>query len=154
MRSVPNVHTRAQGAEFQLGRVRSARVLPASVVLAAVLVACGGPASEAEPFDVVEATIPEMRAAMESGQVTSRQIVMEHLARIARYEWQLNAAVSVNPNALAEAEALDAERAAGNVRGRCTASRSRSRTTSTPRTSRRRAARSPSRGISRRTKPR
>ena len=101
MRSVPNHDVRAT----------------ASVLLAAFASACGGPASEVEPFDVVEATIPEMRAAMESWQVTSRQIVMEHLARIARYEWQLNAAVSVNPNALAEAEALDAERAAGNVRG-------------------------------------
>ena len=127
MRSVPNASADAARAGFRPGRVlpgrvRPGRVLPACALLAAIVVACGGPASEAEPFDVVEATIPEMRAAMEGGQVTSRQIVMEHLARIARYEWQLNAAVSVNPNALAEAEALDAERAAGNVRGRCTAS--------------------------------
>ena len=86
-------------------------------LLAAAATGCAVPPTEPEPFDVVEATIPEMRAAMESGRVTSRQLVMEHLARIARYEWKLNAAVSINPNALAEAEALDAERAAGRVRG-------------------------------------
>ena len=93
------------------------RVSLTIVALAASLAGCQSPSADAAPFDVVEATIPEMRAAMESGRLTSRQLVMEHLARIARYEWQLNAAVSINPNALEEAEALDAERAAGNVRG-------------------------------------
>ena len=79
--------------------------------------ACRPPTESPPHFDIVEATIPEMQAAMERGEVTSRQLVMEHLARIARYEWQLNAAVSVNPDALAEAEALDRERAEGSIRG-------------------------------------
>ncbi len=97
--------------------MKPANALLSGCLVSFVLAACQ-PAAEAPiSFDVVEATIPEMQAAMERGELTSRQLVMEYLARIARYEWKLNAAVSINPNALAEAEALDAERAAGNVRG-------------------------------------
>lgn len=85
------------------------------------LSACGGQGSSgpstAEPFDVVEATIPEMQAAMEAGQLTSRDLVEAHLARIAMYEERVNAVMAVNTNALAVADRLDAERAAGNVRG-------------------------------------
>jgi amidase len=68
-------------------------------------------------FDVVEATIPEMQAAMESGRLTARELVEAHLARIDRYEDRLNAAITINARALEEADVLDAERAAGNVRG-------------------------------------
>jgi amidase len=69
------------------------------------------------PFSIVEASIAEMRAAMEQGRTTSREIVRESLLRIALYEDRLNAVITVNPRALAEAEALDRERAAGRVRG-------------------------------------
>ena len=54
---------------------------------------------------------------MASGQVTARQLVEEHLLRIALYEERVNAVIAVNPNALAEADRLDAERARGAVRG-------------------------------------
>lgn len=70
-----------------------------------------------QPFNVVEATIPEMRLAMEQKRTTSREIVLQYLTRIALYEDQLNAIITVNPKALQEAEALDRERAAGKVRG-------------------------------------
>src|ERR1700730_13706501 len=68
-------------------------------------------------FTVVEATIPEMQAAMRAGRVTSRELVLQYLTRIALYEDKLHAAITVNPNALKEAEALDRERAAGRIRG-------------------------------------
>lgn len=68
-------------------------------------------------FDVVEATIPQMQSALTEGRVTSRELVLLHLARIAQYEDQLNAVVTVSKSALAEADALDRERAAGRVRG-------------------------------------
>jgi amidase len=77
--------------------------------------AVGGDAGSS--FTVVEATIPDVQALMESGELTSRELVEHYLTRIALYEDRLNAAISVNPNALAEADALDAERAAGRVRG-------------------------------------
>jgi amidase len=68
-------------------------------------------------FTVVEATIPEMQAAMTQGRTTSRQIVTEYLLRIARYNRRLNAVITVNPNALQEADARDHERAQGKLRG-------------------------------------
>src|SRR5688572_5113559 len=71
----------------------------------------------AKPFSVVEATIPEMQRALKDGRVTSRELVLQYLVRIATYEDKLNAIITVNPKALEEADALDRERAAGKVRG-------------------------------------
>jgi amidase len=70
-----------------------------------------------QPFTVVEATIPEMRRAMEQRRITSRELVAQYLVRLALYEDRLHAAITVNPQALAEAEALDRERAQRKVRG-------------------------------------
>lgn len=68
-------------------------------------------------FDIVEATIPEMRTAMERGTLTSRELVRLHLERIAMFENTLNASITVNPHALEEADARDRERASGKIRG-------------------------------------
>jgi amidase len=75
------------------------------------------PADTTAPFTVIETGIPEIRAALESGRITSRQLVTHYLARIGTYEDRLNAIITVNPRALEEADALDRERAAGKVRG-------------------------------------
>ena len=48
---------------------------------------------------------PEIRAALASGRITSRQLVQQYLTRMALYEDKLNAIITVNPNALAQAEA-------------------------------------------------
>jgi amidase len=69
------------------------------------------------PFTIVEASIADMRAAMEQRRVTSRELVQQCLLRIATYEERLNAVMTVNPAALEEAEALDRERAQGKIRG-------------------------------------
>src|SRR5438309_748738 len=45
-------------------------------------------------------TIPEMRAAMEQRQITSRELVMLCLARIGMYEDKLHAVLTVNPHVL------------------------------------------------------
>jgi amidase len=89
----------------------------AAAVLSAQGKKAAPPPAPAPPFTVVEATIPEMRAAMEQGRVTSRDLVRECLIRIATYEERLNAVIAVNPKALEEAEARDAERAQKKVRG-------------------------------------
>jgi amidase len=81
--------------------------------LLAATVLCGQPRS----FSVVEATIPEMQAALKQKRVTSRELVTQYLVRIATYEHTLHAAVTVNPNALRDADELDRERAAGKIRG-------------------------------------
>lgn len=73
--------------------------------------------TKAQDFSVVEATIPQMQAAMEEGRVTSRDLVTQYLVRLGLYENEINASLAVNDQALAIADALDAERAAGNVRG-------------------------------------
>jgi amidase len=69
------------------------------------------------PFSVVEATIPQMQEALRSGRVTSRELVLQYLVRIATYDAKLNAVITVNPKALEEADALDRERKAGKIRG-------------------------------------
>jgi len=68
-------------------------------------------------FDVVEATIPQIRAALESGAVTSVGLVEAYQARIAAYDDRLNSVVVANPAALAEGRASDERRARGDVRG-------------------------------------
>jgi Asp-tRNA(Asn)/Glu-tRNA(Gln) amidotransferase A subunit family amidase len=68
----------------------------------------------------MEKSISELQAAMEAGQVTSRGLVEIYLARIAAYDKQgpaINAMIALNPQALAAAEGMDAERKAGRVRG-------------------------------------
>jgi len=81
------------------------------------LISCTPSQVSQERFDVVEATIPEMQAAMEEGRITSRDLVEAHLLRIALYEERVNAVIAVDANALAEADRLDRERAEGRVRG-------------------------------------
>lgn len=62
-------------------------------------------------FDPSEITIAEIHQAMRSGKITCRQLVESYLKRINAYDksTQLNAIVIVNPEALAEADRLDAE---------------------------------------------
>ena len=86
------------------------------LTVALAVAACGGDVSH-EPFDIVEATIPEMQQAMEEGRVTSRELVEAHLVRIGMYEEEVNATIAVSVHALEEADRLDRERAEGNVRG-------------------------------------
>ncbi|TRW46445.1 amidase [Georgenia yuyongxinii] len=71
-------------------------------------------------FDVVEATIADLRTALKTGRVTSEQLVTRYLERIATYDQggiRLNAVVVMNPDALAEARASDGRRARGETRG-------------------------------------
>jgi len=68
-------------------------------------------------FTVVEASIADMRKALEQRRVTSHELVLQYLTRIATYEDRLHAALAVNPRALEEADRLDRERAAKRIRG-------------------------------------
>src|SRR5947209_4684381 len=86
------------------------------VVAVLALCVCGAVAAP-QPFNVVEATIPEMRVALEQKRITSRELVTQYLARIGMYEDKLHCIITVNPNVLAEADERDRERAQGRVRG-------------------------------------
>lgn len=80
------------------------------------------------PFEVHEASIADLRAALEAGAVTAVRLLESYLARIAAFNGELNAVVVPNPHARAEAEASDARRRDGQPSARSTASRTRSRT--------------------------
>ena len=72
------------------------------------------------PLDLHAATIPELQAALEAGDITSVQLVEAYLARIVAFDNggpMLNSVQMTHPDALAIAAALDAERVAGRVRG-------------------------------------
>ena len=92
------------------------------VAILSVAVGCA-PADPQDPspgFDVWEKSVTELAAALESGTATSQDLVAQYLARIEAYDRQgpmLNAVVTVNPDAMAVAASLDAERASGSVRG-------------------------------------
>ncbi|MGO4473563.1 amidase [Arthrobacter sp. M-10] len=71
-------------------------------------------------FDVVEASIAQLRTALEAGTVTSRELTQAYLDRIDAYDRNgitLNALVVMNPDALAEARASDVRRASGTTLG-------------------------------------
>ena len=73
-----------------------------------------------EDMDIIEASIADMRRAMEEGRTTSVALTEACLRRIAAYdagEGGLNAVPVLNPEALAEARASDDRRAAGRLRG-------------------------------------
>jgi amidase len=64
----------------------------------------------ASALSVEEATIADVQAAFLSGQMTAHQLVSEYLKRIEAYDKQgpyINSIINLNPNALAEADALD-----------------------------------------------
>jgi len=76
-------------------------------------------AVRAAELDLASATIADVQAAFAQG-LTSEKLIQAYLARIEAYDQQgpkLNTVVTLNPKALAEARALDAERKAGKVRG-------------------------------------
>lgn len=97
--------------------VNRIRVVVSTAALCLALLSITSCGARDEPFDIVEATIPEMVRAMEEGRVTSRELVEAHLIRIAIYEERVNAVISVNAHALEEADRLDRERAEGQIRG-------------------------------------
>ncbi|MBN9140380.1 MAG: amidase [Micrococcales bacterium] len=71
-----------------------------------------------EGFDVVEAGIPELLAALDGGRVTSVDLVCAYLNRIAYYDRTglcLHAIAVLNPDCLADAAASDARRRAGTA---------------------------------------
>lgn len=73
----------------------------------------------AEPaeIDVVELTVADVQQGFAEGRFTSEELTQAHLDRIARYEPYYNAFTFMSPDALADARAADARRAAGTVLG-------------------------------------
>jgi len=68
-------------------------------------------------FDFVEKSIPELQAAMASGEVSSKELVKGYLRRISSLNPLLHSVIETNPNAVSIAQHLDNERRRGHVRG-------------------------------------
>ena len=91
-----------------------------SVALALhVALALSAPAYAAT-LNIETATIADLDAAYATGKLTSAKVVDAYLKRISAYDKQgpdIHSVITLNPKAMAEAKALDAERKAGKVRG-------------------------------------
>src|SRR2546430_2428325 len=75
------------------------------------------PLAAPEDFELEEATVAQLQDAMRTGARTARSICVAYLARIAELNPKLHAVLETNPDALAIADRLDAERKAGHPRG-------------------------------------
>ncbi len=88
---------------------------------APVLAGAAKPRAKAAPApEIGEATIAGLQAAMDSGSATARSLVEAYTKRIEELDRKgplLRSVLEVNPDALAAAEALDAERKAKGPRG-------------------------------------
>ncbi len=89
----------------------------AALAFGLLLYVAGAGAAE---LNIMTATIPEVEAALATGKVTSQKITAMYLKRIDAYDAKgpaINAVITLNPNAMKEARALDVERRKGRVRG-------------------------------------
>jgi amidase len=79
------------------------------------------PAPSSEPFDLEELSISDLQARMLSGKESARSITEKYLRRIDALDRQgpaLRSVIELNPDALEIADALDAERRSGRIRGK------------------------------------
>jgi amidase len=97
------------GARYSRAMKIDARLLALPALLLAV-------AASAQP-SVIEASIEQLQQDMAAGRATSESITSAYLARIVRLDNQTHAVLQANPDAIAIARSLDAERKSGHVRG-------------------------------------
>jgi amidase len=70
-----------------------------------------------QTVELEEATVASLQSAMSSGRATSHSITQAYLSRIADIDKKLNSVIELNPDTLAIATQMDAERKAAKVRG-------------------------------------
>ena len=70
-------------------------------------------------MNLLEIDAKQLQGLLESGEVTSLDLVRRYIAQIQRHDDKLHAMIQITPLDLIEqrARSLDQERAAGNVRG-------------------------------------
>ncbi len=102
-------------------RLNTSRSRSLVKLVAAIAIALGSvPMAQAEVLDLTSASIAELNQAYATGKLTSEKVVSAYLKRIEAYDKHgptINAVITLNPNALKAARALDAERKKGKVRG-------------------------------------
>lgn len=126
----PRQHDATPPALDRRGFVRHGVALGVSATLASALAPRDARAADDMPharagadisqFPLEEATVGTLQGAMTGGQLTSVAIAQHYLDRIHAIDRtgpSVNSVIEVNPDALAIAAKLDAERASGTVRG-------------------------------------
>jgi amidase len=92
---------------FRCFRARLCTLVSVSLLSIALNLRAAAPA-----FNVVEATVADIQAAIKAHTLTAHQLVQLYLDRIEAYDQKgpmINCVVSLNPEAMAEADKLDAE---------------------------------------------
>ena len=110
---LPTHHVRAVAAALILALSAGCEKAPAPV-------ATDEAPPRAAPLDLSELDIEALQAKLQDGSLTSRSLTQWYLDRIAAIDDAgptLNAVIATNPDALAMADELDAERRAGTLRG-------------------------------------
>ncbi len=106
---------------FRYGAAGGAFAFAGRTMVSATPCSWPEPGAAAVPaFELEEATIGDLQKRMQSGQDSSRSLVEKYAARIETLDKQgprLHAVLEINPDALAIAGELDAERKAGKARG-------------------------------------
>jgi len=91
-----------------------------AALLAATVVSAQPPAPAPVPFGLEEATIADLQQRMQSGRDTARSLAEQYVARIEAVDRSgptLHSVIELNPEALAIADRLDAERKSRGPRG-------------------------------------
>lgn len=107
-------------------------LLSALFISSALSAACAPTSKQAKPETpvsnvqkyqaqgILAATLPEVITALEQGDISSQALVSAYLKRIEDIDQngpKLQSVLALNPNALAQAASLDAQRAQGNILG-------------------------------------
>ena len=98
-----------------MSSTRSSRWLLYTLIFAV----CASPRAHAESVDLSNATIAQIDAAFDKGTLTSEKLVKMYLKRIEAYDKKgpaINAVITLNPQAIETAKALDKERKAKGPR--------------------------------------
>jgi len=91
-----------------------------AALLAATVVSAQLPAQAPVPFGLEEATIADLQQRMQSGRDTARSLAEQYVARIEAIDRSgpaLHSVIELNPEAIAIADRLDAERKSRGPRG-------------------------------------
>ncbi|SDP33969.1 amidase [Klenkia soli] len=78
--------------------------------------ATAGTGSPLDPLDLDALTIPDLQSMMDDGDLTAVQLTQAYLDRIAEHDDDVGAVLTLNPDALADAQASDDARADGGAR--------------------------------------
>src|SRR5580704_1943634 len=99
------------GGSQKMNKFGSAGSLLVGIVLCASMGCVYGQGRKPAPFQIVETTVDDIHNAMKADELTSHQLVQQYLDRIDAYDKRgpnINAIITLNPQALAEADRLDA----------------------------------------------